>query len=166
MKTRKPISEETKEQLLKMLKESRTKSDFQRIQCVWMRAALDLPLNVIATAVTWNENHVKKVHSQFLRNGVEILEGSGRGGRHNENLTTDEEERLLKPFIEKAQNGSILVASEIKLVYEKEVGHTVPKSTIYRMLARHGWRKIAPRPKHPKADPNVQEAFKKTSYTD
>jgi len=32
------------------------------------------------------------------------------------------------------------------------------------MLERHGWRKIAPRPSHPKADPQAQEAFKKTLH--
>ncbi len=122
-----------------------------------------MPLTDIATAVTWNESHVKKVHSQFLRKGVAILEGTGRGGRRNENLTIDEEDQLLEPFLEKAQNGGVLIATEIKLAYEKEIGHTVPKSTIYRMLARHGWRKIAPRPKHPKTDITAQEAFKKTS---
>jgi hypothetical protein len=31
------------------------------------------------------------------------------------------------------------------------------------MLARHGWRKIVPRPKHPKADTDAQEEFKKNS---
>jgi hypothetical protein len=30
-------------------------------------------------------------------------------------------------------------------------------------LARHNWRKRVPRPTHPRADPQVQTAFKKTS---
>jgi hypothetical protein len=42
------------------------------------------------------------------------------------------------------------------------VAHRVPKSTVYRMLARHGWRKLAPRPRHRKADAVRQQAFKKT----
>ncbi len=29
------------------------------------------------------------------------------------------------------------------------------------MLARHGWRKITPRPRHPEADPQKLETFKK-----
>jgi transposase len=54
------------------------------------------------------------------------------------------------------------VVNEVKAVYEEAVGRSVPKSTVYRMLARHGWRKIAPRPCHPKADPQKMEAFEKT----
>jgi hypothetical protein len=33
---------------------------------------------------------------------------------------------------------------------------------VYRLLHRHGWRKLGPRPRHPKAQPAVQERFKKT----
>ncbi|MCE5241943.1 MAG: winged helix-turn-helix domain-containing protein [Desulfobacteraceae bacterium] len=45
------------------------------------------------------------------------------------------------------------------------VGRKVAKTTIYRMLDRHGWRKIMPRPHHPKSDPKAQEGFKKTRKT-
>jgi hypothetical protein len=38
----------------------------------------------------------------------------------------------------------------------------VHQSTVYRRLPRHGWRKLLPRPRHPQADPEEQERFKKT----
>jgi len=57
----------------------------------------------------------------------------------------------------------MLEVSQVKLAYEKAVGHAVPKSTVYRMLARQGWRKIAPRPHHPQVDTTRQPAFKKNS---
>jgi len=34
------------------------------------------------------------------------------------------------------------------------------KTTIYRLLERHEWHKIVPRPKHPKEDSQAQEEFK------
>jgi hypothetical protein len=34
----------------------------------------------------------------------------------------------------------------------------------YNFLARHGWRKLMPRPFHPKRDLAAQHAFKKTSF--
>jgi transposase len=40
------------------------------------------------------------------------------------------------------------------------------RSTIYRLLERHGWRKVMPRPRHPKADVAAQAAFKKTVLPD
>ena len=56
----------------------------------------------------------------------------------------------------------MLTVSEIKSEYCKHVEHKVADSTIYRMLARHGWRKIMPRSKHPKkASDQAIEAYKK-----
>ena len=55
------------------------------------------------------------------------------------------------------------MVSEIRAAYERAVGHPVPKSTVYRMLARQGWRKLAPRPRHPRSDIQAQEAWKKNS---
>jgi hypothetical protein len=78
-------------------------------------------------------------------------------------MTADEENTFLSSFLEKAARGEILMVGDVKRTYEKVVGRTVPRSTIYRMLARHGWRKITPRPHHPKADVLLQEEFKKNS---
>jgi transposase len=105
---------------------------------------------------------VRRIHSQFFKGGINALKGVGRGGRHRENLSIEQEQLLLKRFFTRAQQGGILEVSEVKRAYEKKVGHIVPKSTVYRMLARHGWRKVVPRPRHPKTDEAAQSAFKKT----
>jgi transposase len=94
-----------------------------------------------------------------------VLIGQGRGGRHRANLPVEEEEEILAHFFQKAKRGEVLVVNEVKHVYEEAVVRAVPKSTVYRMLARHGWRKIAPRPRHPKADQQKMAAFKKTPGT-
>jgi hypothetical protein len=52
--------------------------------------------------------------------------------------------------------------SSIKDAFEARVHQTVHKTMIYRLLDRHGWRKIAPRATHPEATPAIQAAFKKT----
>jgi len=87
----------------------------------------------------------------FRRRGEAALIGVGRGGRRHQNLTVVQEDELLRPFLEQAASGGILEVSPIKAAYERTVGHGVPRSTIYRLLARHGWRKLAPRFRHPKA---------------
>ena len=54
---------------------------------------------------------------------------------------------------------------EINTIHQKlidQLGRAVPKSSVYNLLHRHGWRKISPRPYHPKSNPEAQEAFKKT----
>ena len=38
----------------------------------------------------------------------------------------------------------------------------VKASVVYRLLARHGWRKVAPDTRHPKSSPAAQQEWKKT----
>jgi len=156
-----PMAPEKKERLYVLLKESQTKSEFQRVQCLWLREALELSSKEIALAIGWDASSVRRLQSKYLKEGEAALIVSARGGRHRENLSLEEEKELLGPFFEKSKAGAILIVKEIKLAYEGKVGGKVPKSTIYRMLARHGWRKVSPRPHHPQADPLKQEEFKK-----
>jgi hypothetical protein len=44
------------------------------------------------------------------------------------------------------------------------IGHRTSNSTIYNLLARHGWRKLMPRPFHPLRNIAAQNAFKKTAF--
>jgi transposase len=100
--------------------------------------------------------------STYNRLGIEAVETVGKGGRHHELLTWQQERELLTPFFARAVEGQIASASEIQLAYEQRVGLPVHQSTVYRLLERHGWRKLLPRPRHPQADPEEQERFKKT----
>lgn len=161
MRPAQPISEEQKESLEELLKGVKTKADYQRVLCVWLRATLGLVSYVVAKSIGWNTGTVRKIQAQYIKEGESALLGKGRGGRNRQNLSIEKEELFLSTFFEQAKVGGVLVVSEIKNTYEEIVGRSVPKSTIYRMLARHGWRKIAPRPQHPKSDPLKQEAFKK-----
>lgn len=158
-----PLPDGTAERLKKLLKQAKTKSEFQRIQAVYLRAATSMTPEAIADATGWHPGTVRNVQSGFLRKGETIFQVSPRGGRHRENLSVEEEDGLLAPYLAAATAGGVIVVSGIKKVYEQELGQSVPKSTVYRMLARHNWRKIVPRPRHPKADIQAQEAFKKTS---
>jgi len=46
----------------------------------------------------------------------------------------------------------------------KPSGHDTSNSTVYNLLARHGWRKLMPRPFHPKRDIAAQNSFKKNGF--
>lgn len=105
---------------------------------------------------------VHDVISTYNRLGVAAVETAGKGGRRRQYLTLEEEKAFLAPFFEQAQAGLIATVAEIWQAFEKRVGHHVDNSTIYRLLNRHGWRKLLPRPRHPQADPQAQEQFKKT----
>jgi transposase len=103
------------------------------------------------------------VISRYNRFGPEAIEGHEKGIRRRCHLSKDEEAEFLKPFLEIAPAGEICVAGPIKQALEELLGHPVHHSTVYRMLHRNGWREIVPRPVHPKAKKETQEAFKKTS---
>lgn len=165
MRPPKPISEQDRLALKEMLQSVRTKVDYQRVQCLWLRAELGLNSTQIASAVGFTKGTVRVIQHMYFARGESVLIGEGKGGRRHQYLTAEEEDDLLKVFFDKAREGGVLVVSEIKNAYEKKVGRQVNKSTVYRMLERHGWRKIAPRPHHSKADPEAQEMFKKNSLS-
>jgi len=85
-----------------------------------------------------------------------------RGGRRYGYMTIDQERQFLSKFLDEASHGGILVVSEIKRAFESIVGRRVAKTTIYRMLDRHDWRTIIPRPRHPNSSEEAREGFKKT----
>ena len=161
MRKPKQLPAGAKETLRRALQRAKSKAEFQRIQCLWLRAALGLSSEQVATAIGWRPTSVRRVQSLYLRQGEVVFEGVGRGGRRRQNLTVEQERQLLEPFVSRAEPGGLLVVSEIQTAYERAVGHGVPKSTVYRMLARHGWRKLVPRPRHPKGNQQRQQAFKK-----
>ena len=106
-------------------------------------------------------NTVRRTQRDFIANGTMAFGEEKRGGRRHQLMTFEEETRFLAPFAERAGDASMLVANEIKEEFEKQLGRTVHKTTVYRILRRHGWRKITPRTKHPKQNKEVVEAFKK-----
>lgn len=78
-------------------------------------------------------------------------------------MSLEEERRFLEPWAELAAEGSMLVVSPLRAALAQHLGRPVAFSVVYRLLARHGWRKVAPDTRHPKSDPAVQQEWKKNS---
>jgi transposase len=85
------------------------------------------------------------------------------GGRRRASLSLAEEREFLSPWEIEATSGGVLSVPPIHAALVERLGHDTPMSTTYRMLARHGWRKVHPDTKHPKSDPDAQTEFKKNS---
>lgn len=77
-------------------------------------------------------------------------------------MTREQEKQFLQPFFTRAQTGEIATIAEIHHAFEVTLAHEVDESTMYRLLDRHGWRKLMPRPRHPQASEEAQDHFKKT----
>ncbi|MDR1870766.1 MAG: hypothetical protein LBS60_02370 [Deltaproteobacteria bacterium] len=64
------------------------------------------------------------------------------GGARTNLMSFPEEEAFLGEYIEMAKRGIILTIPILHDEFNKRVGKTVPKSTFYRILQRHDWRKV------------------------
>lgn len=144
------------------MRTSSNKDEFRRFQAVWLRAAKGFSVDEIAAITCYCPSWVRQIHSLYRHGGIEAIALSAKGGRYNENMSESEEDIFITPFLDAAKQGGILEVSSIHRAYEKHMGREVKKSVVYLLLHRHGWRKIAPRPSHPKQDNDAQEAFKKT----
>ena len=148
--------------LARRLKHASSHGEYQRIQCVLIRAMLGSTAPQIAQLLGWSTATVHVIHSRWSKEGDAIFNLRGRRGGNHRHLDPLQEQQLLAPFAQQAKTGGMLNVAEIRQAYEQRIGKTVVPSTIYRLLERHGWRKVVPRPRHPKADVAAQAAFKKT----
>src|SRR5512147_2077083 len=132
----------------------------QRIQMVLLRES-GLTQPAIAAAMGVSLSTVNRAHMAYDDGGIKALKPKLNGGRKHENMTLAEEKALLARFAKRAGAGEMLNIHDLKAAYEQAIGHT---STVYNLLHRHGWRKLMPRPFHPKRHLAAQDAFKKTAF--
>lgn len=115
----------------------------------------------IAEALGSSLSTVNRAHMAYDEGGIKALKPKPNPARKDQNMTLAEEKNFLKHFTKRAGAGEMLNIQEIKIAYEKAIGHETSNSTIYGLLDRHDWRKLMPRPFHPKRDLVAQKAFKK-----
>jgi transposase len=135
----------------------------ERIQMVLLRES-GLTQPEIAEAMGVSLSTVNRAHMAYDVGGIKALKPKPIGGRQRQNMTLLEEKALLAKFAKAAGAGELLNIQDFKVAYEQAIGHSTSNSTIYNLLARHDWRKLMPRPFHPKRDIEAQNAFKKTAF--
>ena len=64
-------------------------------------------------------------------------------------MTFTDECAFLEEFAELADAGQLTTITPIMEKYKEVTGKDCSNTTIYRLLKRHGWRKLKPRPAHP-----------------
>jgi len=161
MPKRNPLTHDI-EQIKRAMNRNITKDEFRRLQCVYLADTKpELTLKEISEITLYSKSMVDKIHSSFRKKGIESSRDN-RGGRFRENMSISDETKLLNRFEKQSKSGKLICATEVKQEYEKVAGKRVNKSVIYRMLSRHGFRKIVPYKRHPKANKEEQSNFKKT----
>ena len=137
----KPYSAESLARIKELLRKARTKGQFKRVQCLWLRGALGLENDQVAIALNWHPSAVRRLWARYLHEGERALAGPGRGGRRHASLTKEEERALLARLAQAVYPNSVIPAREVQEAVEREVGHPVTASAIYRLMGRHSWRR-------------------------
>jgi hypothetical protein len=158
-----PFSVRTKRQFAALFAPASRHAEHERILCVWLRASLGLSSPQMATGLGGHPGSVRHLPARVWREGLGVLEQPGRGGRHRAHLTRAEEEARRADFCLAAGPGGVGEAGPLPAADEKQGEHPVAKGTLYRLLARPGWRKLVPPPYHPEASVQAQPVFPKSS---
>jgi transposase len=112
-------------------------------------------LLVVSTQAVW------KWVGEYNMHGPSSLDRKGRGGRRWGLMTLEEERAFLAQHLAQAEAGDLLTAKQLHPALCKALGQDVSMDYVYKLLHRHEWRKLTPRPHHAKQDPAVAAAFKK-----
>lgn len=155
------ISAENAAEIKEVRKTITDKKVDRRLYAVQLRGE-GLTNDEIAQKLDTSDKMVSQWVSAYINNGgIAALLPKERIGMHR-NLSIEEEKEFLSAYTKQAEAGQIIDLNELKAAYIEKVGHSIGGSQIYRMLERHGWRKVMPRSKHPqKASDEAIEASKK-----
>lgn len=139
--------------------------ELRMAQAVLLPALADLTLEQTATALGVGRATVARLQTRF-RQRKEHPELAHRrwGGRRRALLSWEEEQAFLTEWQSQAERGELVVLTPLRAALDKKLGRRVEPSVVYRMLARHHWRKVAPDTRHPKTDPSVQAEWEKKRY--
>jgi transposase len=136
----------------------------RQCQAVLLPALFGATLEQTATVLGVGRATVPRLQAAFRKHQSAVSNPARNwGGRRKSLLTQEEEVAFLKPWLERAATGHLVVVSPIRAALSQRLGQPVKPSVVYRLLARHGWRKVAPDTRHPKSKPEVQEEWKKNS---
>lgn len=156
------ISEEEYKELYRIEKATKDKKISQRLRVVMMRYE-GKKVREIAEALDLNQQSISRICARYRKEGVEEF-ARNKYTSHHRYLSKEEESEILERFLKEANAGKVVSIEEIRKAFDEVIGHKTPNSFIYKVLKRHKWRKVMPRPRHPKAaDEEACEASKKLS---
>ena len=143
------------------LQQATTLQEFRAAQAVLLPANFGLTKAETAAALGLSTSRVGAI--QAAARAPAPVPKATHGGRRRQRMTLAEEVAFLEPWKQAAATAGMIIVPPLHEALAKHLGKPIQHSQVYRLLARHGWRKVAPDSTHPKTDPAVQEAWKKNS---
>ena len=156
------ISEQEYERIKEAVKKNKNKRVDKKLQVLIMRHE-NKGNEEISARTGYNARYITTLMGQYKKQGLEEFMRN-KYTSHNHALTEEQEQAILAEFEEAAEAGQAVTAQEIKARFDEVRGKDTGRGYIYMLLKRHGWRKVSPRSRHPKAaDEEACEASKKLS---
>lgn len=120
----------------------------------------------IAAALDASRRPVQEWVRRYNQSGVEGLRRR-RGQGRLQKLSLEERDRLctrIEAAPREEDEVCTLRGKDVQRILKQEFGKLYHLNGVYALLHRLGYSCLMPRPRHQKADPQAQEAFKKTSW--
>jgi len=115
----------------------------------------------IAEKLDYSRFWVSQLEKEYREKGL-VEYARHKYGGNNRSLSEAEETEILRDFEARSDAGDIVRVTDIKKAFDEKIGKDTGRGYIYMLLARHDYRKVMPRPRHPKkASDEVIEASKK-----
>jgi transposase len=130
----------TPEEIIQRMKRTSGFSRVQRWLVIWNAFVDPRPADEIARHTGLAVQTVYNLVSKYNRMGPHAVEGPGRGGRRRYYLTREGEAEFLEPFAQRTLSGESVTVEDIKEALEDRLARSVHRTTVYRLLKRHGWR--------------------------
>ena len=147
-----------------LAKKAKRAPELRRLQSVLLGCA-GLSAEHISPITGLKPNYIRQIWMKCRREGVESLIGERRGqSRGKAHLSLKEEKAFLEEFKKKAESGELVTIRELYASHCARVNKNLNRTVTYRLLRRHRWRKITPRPEHPKHDPKRLKRFKEAFF--
>ena len=143
----------------KGLAAAKTIREMRAAQVILLPALFGLTREQTAAAVGLSASRVGGIQSETR--DPDQHPTMAHGGRRRQMMSLEEEDEFLRPWVEKAACAGMVIVPPLHEALEEYLGRKIHPSQVYRMLARHGWRKLSPDSVHPKADIAKQEDWKK-----
>ena len=155
-----PLSSKAAQHIQKLMNQATSKWEYRRLQCIYLRR-FGMQSDDVAAITGLHAGTVRITWAKWLRDGEDALLGERRGqARGRARWTPEEEREFLQPFFDAAEKGKLTTVKDVYRAQCDRVGRKLDFTVTYRLLERHGWRKVVPRRQHPKADKAAQATFK------
>ena len=148
-----------------LLRRAKTADELRTAQAVLLPLELGLSLAQTAKVIGRSVGATCNLRTRYCK--VARQERAAPRAKHalrnRAKATLEREAQILDEVLEGALQGGVIVVPPLREKVAERLGKPVALSTIYRMLARNGWRKLAPDTAHPQGDASAREDWKKNS---